>query len=469
MLREETVKCCKQKSMDSAKLHIAMFPWLAFGHFIPFLQLANDLAKRGHRISLLLPTNALLKLKHMNLYPQLITLCALTIPQVEGLPPGADTTADTNNLDGSLTLAFDGLQDEVKSILLQMEKPNLVLYDHAYWIPDLVLEMGCKTVWFTVVSPTVSALCLLMWAIKGKGRAVTAADLMEAPPGFPSDSKVVLREQEAYQVSRFANAPTNRMKVFDRIGEALKRCDAIAFRTCNEMEGQYCNYIATKLGKPVYCTGPLLPEPPREEAFDGEIARWLDKFEPNSVIFCAFGSELALQKEQFHELVLGLELTGLPFLVAIKPPEGSSSIEDALPEGFEERIKGKAIVHGGWVPQSMILRHKAVGYFVNHGGSASMRESLASHCRIIVAPPNRYDLTLNARLMAEELEAAVEVQRDENGRFFKENLCNAIKSVMGENIQKVNHKKWKDLLHNPNFADNYIDNFIHNLYELLAK
>nr|GME11710.1 anthocyanidin 3-O-glucoside 2'''-O-xylosyltransferase-like [Ipomoea batatas]GME20246.1 anthocyanidin 3-O-glucoside 2'''-O-xylosyltransferase-like [Ipomoea batatas] len=402
--------------MDS-KLHIAMFPWLAFGHFIPFLQLANDLAKRGHRISLLLPTNALLKLKHMNLHPQLITFCALN------LPPGAETTADTNNnLDGSLEVAFDGLRDEVKAILVEMEKPNLVFYDLAYWIPELVLEMGCKTVRFTVVSPTISALSLAMWAIKGKGRAVTAADLTEAPPGFLCDSKVVLREHEAYQVSRFANAPSNRIK------------------------------------------------PPREEEpLDDEIARWLEKFEPNSVIFCAFGSEVTLEKKQFQELVLGLELTGLPFLVAVRPPEGSCSIEEALPEGFQERVKGKAIVRGGWVPQSMILRHKAVGYFVNHGGSASMWESLASHCLIILAPANRFDFILNARLMAEELKAAVEVERDENGRFSKENLCNAIISVMGESRQKENHKKWRDLLLNPNFADNYIHNFIHNMYELLRE
>nr|GMC96053.1 UDP-glycosyltransferase 79B6-like [Ipomoea batatas] len=454
--------------MDS-KLHIAMFPWLAFGHLIPFLQLANDLAKRGHRISLLLPTNALLKLKHMNLYPQLITFCALTIPQVEGLPLGAETTADTKNLDDSLTLAFDGLQDEVKTIILQMEKLNLVFYDFAYWIPELVSEMGCKTVKFTVYSPTISALALIMSKCKGKGRAVTAADFMEPPLGFPSDSKVVLREHEAYQVSRFVNLPSNRITTFDRIVEGLKRCDAIAMRACNEMEGHYCNYIASEFGKRVYCTGPLLPEPPREEEpFEDEIARWLEKFEQNSVIFCAFGSEMVLEKEQFQELVLGLELTSLPFLVAVRPPEGSSSIEEALPEGFQERVKGKAIVHGGWVPQSLILRHKSVGYFVNHGGSASMWESLASHCRIIVAP-NRPDFALNARLMAEELQAAIEVERDENGRFSKENLCNAIKSVMGGNIQKENHKKWRDLLLNPNFADNYIHNFIHNLHELLAK
>ncbi|CDP03446.1 unnamed protein product [Coffea canephora] len=34
-----------------AKLHIAMFPWLAFGHIIPFLEYAKFLVQKGHRIS----------------------------------------------------------------------------------------------------------------------------------------------------------------------------------------------------------------------------------------------------------------------------------------------------------------------------------------------------------------------------------------------------------------------------------
>ncbi|CAN0903833.1 UDP-glycosyltransferase 91A1 [Linum grandiflorum] len=33
------------------KLHIAVFPWLAFGHMIPFLELSNLLAQNGLSIS----------------------------------------------------------------------------------------------------------------------------------------------------------------------------------------------------------------------------------------------------------------------------------------------------------------------------------------------------------------------------------------------------------------------------------
>lgn len=52
-----------------------------------------------------------------------------------------------------------------------------------------------------------------------------------------------------------------------------------------------------------------------------------------------------------------MELIGLPFLIAVKPPSGASTIQEALPEGFEERMKGRGVVWGGWVQNPLILSH----------------------------------------------------------------------------------------------------------------
>ena len=75
-------------------------------------------------------------------------------------------------------------------------------------------------------------------------------------------------------------------------------------------------------------------------------------------------------------------------------------------------------------------------------------------------------------ILAEEIKVAVEVEREENGLFSKESLCDAIKSVMDKNSEvgglvKKNHAKWKEALTSQSFLSNYVDNFVGQLQGLL--
>ena len=134
----------------------------------------------------------------------------------------------------------------------------------------------------------------------------------------------------------------------------------------------YSLYMERQLGKPVLLTGPVLSEP-SPMALEERWAQWLGGFKPGSVIFCAFGSQNFPEKDQFQELLLGFEQTGLPFLAALKPPLGAATIEEALPEGFQERVGGRGLVHEVWVPQPSILSHLSVGCFVSHCGFGLLR------------------------------------------------------------------------------------------------
>ncbi|KAK4722781.1 hypothetical protein R3W88_013014 [Solanum pinnatisectum] len=161
---------------------------------------------------------------------------------------------------------------------------------------------------------------------------------------------------------------------------------------------------------------------------------------------------MILEKKQFQQLVLGFELIELPFLVVVKTPEGTNSVEEALPEGFKERVQEKGLILDCWVPQLEILRHKSVGCFVIHCGYGSMWESLTRcDCRQVVLLPRLFEHTLIARLMEQQLKVGVEVEKDENDLFTKENLCKAVKCVMDKGSQigclvKENHRKWKELV-----------------------
>ena len=137
----------------------------------------------------------------------------------------------------------------------------------------------------------------------------------------------------------------------------------------------------------------LLPEPSPMELED-RWAQWLGGFKPGSVISCALGSHNFPEKDQFQELLLGFELTGLSFLAALKPPLGAATIEEALPEGFQGRVGGRGVVQGGWVPQPSILSHW---------------ESLMSDPQIVLVP-ELSDQMFRARLLAEELKVAVVVE-----------------------------------------------------------
>ncbi|KAL3831057.1 hypothetical protein ACJIZ3_019859 [Penstemon smallii] len=436
-------------SIPKPKLHIAMFPYLALGHITPYINLAKELAKEGHQISFLLPKKTLGHFSAKNPYPHLLKFYPLNMPKVDGLPVGAETNSDiditvsTNALD----VAIDAMSVQVEALLYDL-KPNIVFYDFALWIPNLAAKIGFKTVCYHVICASFLAMGTVPARHFPKERSLTIEELMETPKGYPS-STVVLRYQEARKLSLMV---TNTFDI--RLTSAMQGADAIGIRTCRELEGPMCDYIQTQFNKPVFLSGPFLPKT-LHKLMETKWEEWLSKFNPKS----------------FQELVLGFEMTGLPFFVALSKPKGANSIEEALPEGFAERVGDRGVVYGGWVEQTKILNHSSVGCFVSHCGFGSMWESLLSDTQIVLVPWLA-DQILNTRLLVEELEVAVEVERGEMGWVSKENLCKAIKFAMDEESEvgkviKQNHANYKEILAGPKFMDNYVHNFIASLYGLL--
>ncbi|OIV92437.1 hypothetical protein TanjilG_25167 [Lupinus angustifolius] len=457
---------------NSSKLHIAMYPWLATGHATPFLYLSNELAKRGHKITFFIPKKGQLQLQHLNHFPKLITFNIVQIPHVEGLPLDTETASEIPiSLNHLLVIGMNRTCDQVEKALSAM-KPDIVLYDTAHWLPQIARRFGIKTVCYNVVCAASLAIALVPARNFPKDRPITVEELSQPPPGYPSP-KLVLRGHEA-KTLLFLSMPWGEgLTFYESITTAMKESDAIAIRTSKEIEESLCDYISSQYKKPVLLTGPVLPKESNQEKLEEPWCKWLDEFRQGSVIFCAFGSQIMLEKSQFQELLLGFEITGLPFLVSLKTPQGCETIEEALPEGFEERVKGRGVVSKGWVQQPLILNHSSVGCFVNHCGFGSMWESLMSDKQIVLIP-HLGDQLLSTKLLVEELEVAVEVKRGENNWVSKENLSESIKLVMDKDSEvgdrlKKNHKKWMDVLAKPGFMDGYIDSFVQSLQQLRKK
>ncbi|CAI0395142.1 unnamed protein product [Linum tenue] len=367
------------------KLHIAVFPWLAFGHMIPFHHLANLLAAQGHHISFLsTPRNIHRLPKTPPKLSHSFNFVPLHLPQIPGLPPAAESTADLPpGLVPYLKLAHDGLEP---------------------------------------------------------------ADFTVPPKWVPFPSSVAYRLHEA---RRFFEPPPEGVAVPVVVGDlergeaALNGCDVLALRTCPELERDWLDLTGQLYGKPVVPAGLLIPsEPEPEPEPEGPwvaAREWLGKQRFGSVVYVAFGSEVSLTKYEMTELALGLELAGFPFLwVLRKQGKAGSSAEEEdgelLPEGFEDRIQAKGIglVHTGWAPQVQILAHGSVGGFLTHCGWGSVVEALRFGRPLIMLPIQVVDQGLIARTFAER-GAGVEVARDEeDGYYSGSSVAESVRAVMGE-------------------------------------
>jgi hypothetical protein len=459
--------------MGSTSLHLAMYPWFAIGHLTPFLYLSNKLAQKGHRISFFIPTKTQPKLEPLNLYPDHITFVPIALPHVDGLPSDAETTSDVpSTLFPHLVIAMDRTESLIE-LLLRDLKPDIIFFDIAFWVPKLARNLGIKSILYSVVSA--ASVCYCMVPARQRSGYHSENDFMQPPSGFPLSSSIVLHVHEARLFAAVSTMKFGSDVVFlERQFTSLDQSDALGFWACREIEGPYVDYLVSQFENPVLISGPILVEPPASTLYlEEKWVEWLGSFKAGSVIYCALGSECKLTKDQFQELILGLELCGWPFLAALKPPFGAESVEAALPEGFEERIIGKGIVHGGWVQQRLILGHPSIGCFVTHCGAGSLLEALRSQCQLVMLPQIG-DQIINARMMGNNLKVGVEVEKgEEDGLFTKGSVSKAVRTVMEVDSEvgrlvRANHIKFRDLLLNEDLQSSYIDSFCQKLKDLVG-
>ncbi|KAL5725340.1 anthocyanidin 3-O-glucoside 2'''-O-xylosyltransferase [Ranunculus cassubicifolius] len=428
--------------MATPTLHVAMFPWFAMGHITPFLHLSNKLAENGHKISFFIPTKTQNKINHLNLHPHLFKFIPLEV-NVDGHPDGAETTEDVRfDQHSAICKAFDLTQEQLGSSLLHL-KPDFIFHDLSYWLPSLVKPMKIISVYFA----TTSAMNYTQIV------SVVVKDMQVQPPEiYPGSSSV---KPPSFLLKEFfivdAECDGN-ISFFDRAYSSMKESEVLCFPGfISEIEAPFIDYLESHFNKPFLILEPTLNPTPTSQQLEKKWDDWLSGFDKGSVVYCALGTEANLEKDQFQELLLGLELTHLPFLARLKAPKGAETVQEGFPEGFENRVKGRGVVYGDWVPQKLILDHPSVGCFVSHCGYGSMFEALVSECQVVLVPQHG-DQFANAGFMSKRLNVAVEVERrDDDGWFSRENVCKAVKSVMDDGVEigeekRANHQKLSRLL-----------------------
>ncbi|XP_021689009.2 putative UDP-rhamnose:rhamnosyltransferase 1 [Hevea brasiliensis] len=453
-------------SEPGKKLHVALFPWVAFGHIIPFLDLAKHIAQRGHKISFISTPRNIRRLPNIpsNLAP-LINLVSLPLPTVEHLPHSAEATIDIPSQKiPYLKIAYDGLQGPLLQFL-KTSTPDWIIYDFApYWLPSIAANLRISRAFFNILAAwSVSFFGSSSSAmINGEDPRTQPEDFTVVPNWIPFPSKVAYQLHEAKRAYPVGVNDSGVSDVF-RLGSVIAGCDVIAVRSCNELEADFLRLLGELHCKPALPIGLLPPADFDARCNEDDtwlaIREWLDKQNKGSVVYIAFGSEVELSQPEINELALGLELSGLPFFWVLRKRDNSVEV----PNRFKERVEGRGMVWTSWVPQLRILGHESVGGFVTHCGYSSVIEALYYGLTLIMLPITIIDQGLIARVFGEK-KVGVEVTRDEeDGSFARESVAESLRMVMVEKEGKVyrdNAKEMSKLFADKDLHDRYIDHFV---------
>lgn len=458
--------------MASKQYHIMMFPWLAFGHMIPFLELSKRLAAKGVLISYVSTPKNLQRLPLIpsDLQPR-INLVELPLPRVEGLPENCEATVDLlDNQIQFLKVAYDLLAHPLEN-LIQKDAPDLILFDFApYWITEIGAKFGVPTVFSSVYTAAVFAFIGPPEELKTGNRRPSPEHLTTPPDWIPFPTHLAARPDYAKSLWSAIYMPdATGVSTGQRMAKSIEGCSFVAFRSCDEFEGEYLTVVRELYQKPVFPIG-VLPPVPEENKKEREVdSNWSDTFEwldgqkAKSVVFVGFGSEYKMPIEQIHELAFGMELSRLPFVWILRKPQEVHS-SDLLPPGFADRTLSQGIVIQGWAPQLEILSHSAIGACLFHSGWGTIVESLGFGHPLILLPMIN-DQGLNAKMLVEK-EVGYEVPRDEYGSFSREAVARSMRLVVvapeGEKLRSK-AAEMRRIFNNQESQDRYINTFMEHL------
>ncbi|KAG8654265.1 hypothetical protein MANES_05G116300v8 [Manihot esculenta] len=375
-------------------LHIFFFPFMAEGHSIPLIDTAKLFASRGLKVSIITtPVNAPLLSKSIErnrLLGHKIDVLVIQFPCVEaGLPEGCErldlTTSPEMGLNFFMatTLLAHPLED-----LLKEYRPNCLIADSFFpWSSQVASKFGIPRIVFaaTCFFSLCAAQCLRLYQ---PYKRVSSDSDPFIIPNFPGEIKLTRN-----QLPDFVKEEIVFSNFYREVKEAELKSFGVLVNSFYELEPTYADYYRNVLGAKTWHIGPISlwntniedkAKRGKESSMDkNKCLQWLDSKEPNSVVYICFGSLANFPASQLLEIAMALEDSGQQFIWAVRENKNN---EVWLPEGFEERMKGKGLIIRGWAPQVLILEHEAVGGFVTHCGWNSTLEAISAGVPMVTWP-----------------------------------------------------------------------------------
>ncbi|KAL1553760.1 UDP-glycosyltransferase 89B2 [Salvia divinorum] len=397
--------------------HVLVFPFPAQGHMIPLLDLTAQLAGAGLTVTVVVtPKNLHFLDRLLAAHPTSISALSIPFPPHPAIPAGVENLFQLPPEAFRFMLhALGELHDPLLRWFRSHPSPPTAIISDLFlgWTHHLACQLSIRRYVFSPCGALAISIINSLWCEMPTRRNRDNDDEITEFPKIPNSPFYPW-----WQLSPLYQSYVEGDLVLEFIKDSF-RANAVShgliLNTFSELEAVYLDYLARELGhNRIWPIGPLTP--PLEIGAVGrggsssvsisKTTAWLDTCQDRTVVFVCFGSQTLLSNKQLEELSLGLEKSGVRFILVVK--DKMESDYGVLPIGFEDRVAGRGVVIRGWAPQVVILRHKAVGTYVTHCGWNSTTESIAAGVPMMAWPMGA-DQFVNATLIEDELDIGVRV------------------------------------------------------------
>lgn len=423
--------------------HVLLFPFMSKGHMIPSLHVAQLLHHRHGAITTVVttPANHSFVSSFFSDAHNKISTPILPFPQnIDGIPPGVESTDKLPSM--SLFLSFlkatKFMKPHFERILTTLPNLTFMITDGFLdWTLDSAQKFGVPRLAFFGTGIYAMTLVRVVGPTSLLRRAKSDTEEISFPGNdFPwikftrndFDPKIAYPERD-----------TEYFQFVLENGRATMNSYGLLFNSYYELESIFLEYWNKECAPRGWSIGPLClaAQPSKPAGQKPSWIHWLDEKleQKNPVLYISFGSQAEISKEQFEEIKIALEESGVNFLWIVRGNDQSG-----LSDGFENRVKDRGMVVKEWVDQRQILGHKSVQGFLNHCGWNSVIESICAKVPIL-AWPMLAEQPLNAKMVVEDIKIGIRVKTCDgtlNGLVKWETLKMAVKELMeGESGKEV--------------------------------
>ncbi|XP_044467364.1 UDP-glycosyltransferase 83A1-like isoform X2 [Mangifera indica] len=422
--------------------HILAVPYPAQGHVIPLLGLSRHLVKHGCRVTFIntehTHSRVINGLQEKSCIGDENEIRFLSIP--DGLEPREDRNDLSKVYDKIIQVMSEKLQELVEKINREEDEKIfcLILDGCAGFTIPVAEKMKIKKVAFW--PPAVASLALFNNIPKLIDDGIIRTD------GTPIKKQIIQLAQNMPGIdctkliwtSVGGEDLASQKRMFEVINNCVQAGQAADYLICNSAYDLEPGAFA--LVPNILPIGPLLASNGQGNSAgsfwpeDSACLEWLDQQQPKSVIYVAFGSFTILDKTQFQELALGLELTDRPFLWVVRP-DITDEPNEAYPGGFQDRVARRSRLVG-WAPQQKVLSHPSIACFFSHCGWNSTLEGVSNGVPFLCWPYFA-DQFIDESYICDVWKVGLKLNKNENGIITREEIKSKVDQVLGDESFKA--------------------------------